>query len=93
MTTGHNVADLVVTLKILPTLEALAALGEKVVESLRAQHPSEVLTMLNDETGLEISSSDAAVKILIMTVPPNLRKLGPELHLDIKVFQSALAAI
>uniref|UniRef100_A0A8C5YAV9 DZF domain-containing protein n=1 Tax=Microcebus murinus TaxID=30608 RepID=A0A8C5YAV9_MICMU len=62
MTTGHNVADLVVMLKILPTLE----------------DSSEVLTMLTN--------------ILITTVPPNLQKLDPELHLDIKVdIQSVLA--
>nr|XP_009509186.1 PREDICTED: interleukin enhancer-binding factor 2 [Phalacrocorax carbo] len=90
MTTGHNVADLVVILKILPTREYGPCPGSSMRNSCSS---SPVLTMLTNETGFEISSADATVKILITTVPPNLRKLDPELHLDIKVLQSALAAI
>ena len=49
MTTGNNVADLVVVLKTLPTKEAVEALGNKVWETLKMKEPREVLTMIPNE--------------------------------------------
>ncbi|KAG7225314.1 hypothetical protein INR49_014596 [Caranx melampygus] len=73
MTTGHNVADLVVILKILPTLEAVAALGNKVVETLRTQDPTEVdikvlqsaLAAIRHARWFEENASQSTVKVLI----------------------------
>lgn len=93
MMTGHNVADIVVLLKTLPTKEAVSVLGCKVQEELKLLEPVEVLTMLTNDSGFEISSAEASVKCLITTIPPNLKKLDPELHLEGKIMQSHLAAI
>ncbi|TNM92634.1 hypothetical protein fugu_018036 [Takifugu bimaculatus] len=73
MMTGHNVADLVVILKILPTLEAVAALGNKVVETLRTQDPTEVdikvlqsaLAAIRHARWFEENASQSTVKVLI----------------------------
>ncbi|ELU03643.1 hypothetical protein CAPTEDRAFT_148485 [Capitella teleta] len=93
MMAGHNVADIVVILKTLPTVEAVQALANKVIEELRISDPREVLSMLTNESGFEISSSEATVKALVTTIPPNLKKLDSDLHLDGKIMQGHLAAV
>lgn len=99
MITGHNIADIVVILKTLPTREAVDALGNKVKEDLKNLMKSEiitkadVLTHIVNERGIEISNSQACVRVLITTIHHNLRKLDPEIHLDQKIMLSHLAAI
>jgi interleukin enhancer-binding factor 2 len=99
MMTGHNVADIVVILKTLPTKEACEALGKKVEEDLKTLMKTEVvtkadaLTITMNERGFEINNWQARVRVLITTLPQNIRKLEPEIHLDPKMVQSHLAAI
>jgi len=80
MMAGHEVADIVVILKTLPTQEAVQALANKVTENLRLGDTREVYSALLNDSGFEISSSEATVKVLIATIPPNLKKLDPQLH-------------
>ncbi|CAL1548654.1 unnamed protein product [Lymnaea stagnalis] len=109
MMAGHNVADIVVMFKTLPTKEAVTALANKVSEELKSQEPQEeavpprkrvaqnlpktVVNMLPNESGFEVNLGDTSVQCLITTIPPNLKKLDPELHLDGKLMNSRLAAI
>ena len=87
--TGNNLAELVVVFKTLPTKEACEALGKKVWESVKQKDTQEfrMLTMMPNEKGFDLSSPKATVAVQITTILPNLRKLDPELHLDIKILQ------
>lgn len=99
MITGHNVADIVVILKTLPTREAVEALGNKVRDDLKNLMKSEIITKADvlshstNERGIEISNSLACVRVMITTIHQNLRKLDSEIHLDQKIMMSHLAAI
>lgn len=99
MITGHNVADIVVILKTLPTREAVDALGNKVRDDLKSLMKSEIITKADvlthtvNERGIEISNSHACVRVMVTTIHHNLRKLDSEIHLDQKIMMSHLAAI
>lgn len=80
MMAGHEVADIVVILKTLPTMEAVQALANKVTDDLRKAEPRTAFSSLTNEGGFEISSADATVKVMISTIPPNIKKLDPQLH-------------
>jgi interleukin enhancer-binding factor 2 len=94
MMAGHNIADIVIVLKTLPTQEAVLALATKLTDDLHSSAgPHEAYSTAATDAGFEVSSADAAVKILVATIPPNLKKLDPSLHLDGKRMQGHLTAI
>lgn len=99
MITGHNVADIVVILKTLPTKEAVESLGNKVKDDLKNTTKNEVipkgeaLRHTTNERGIEVANNFATVRIMVTTIHPNIRKLDADLHLDAKIMLSHLAAI
>ncbi|XP_011179327.1 interleukin enhancer-binding factor 2 homolog [Zeugodacus cucurbitae] len=99
MISGNNVADIVVILKTLPTKEACEALAKKVESDLKNAMKTEVLTKADQiyttihDRGFDVANWQAKVRILIATLPQNLRKLEADIHLDQKLMQAHLAAI
>jgi len=76
----------------LPTKTAVEALGKKCKEDLGKQGMKPT-TLTTNDTGFIIVHTSATVNVLIATIPPNIRKLDPELHLDVKRVQLHAAAI
>ncbi|TRY69574.1 hypothetical protein TCAL_03020 [Tigriopus californicus] len=91
--TGNNVAEIVVVLKTLPTKEAVEALGNKVWETLKHKDHKEVLTMIPNDKGIDLSSPEATTRILVTTLTANFRKLDASIHMELKVVQAAHSAI
>ena len=95
MLAGHNLGDLVVILKTLPILEAIKSLGAKVKKELVKMDSSSVYRLDSIEGGFDIVnvSNGAAVRVLITTILPNMRKIDPSIHLPIKLLQKHMSAI
>ena len=75
MVTGHNAADIVVVLKTLPTKEAVEALGNQVWASMKQKDPREVLTMIPNDRGFDLSSPEATANMHVTTIIPSKRPL------------------
>lgn len=92
MLSGHNIADVVVVLGSLPTVEAVSSLGQKVVEGLKATD-KEVYGCVTRDFGCEIAGPKAVVRLLITTIPSNAKFLDPDLHLKESILITHMAAL
>lgn len=90
---GHGIADIVLVLKSLPTIEAIHAVTQKLMEGLQAADVSKRYSSSRTERGIDISSQDAAVKILLTTVETNLPNADPNLHIGKGLMESHHTAV
>ncbi|KAJ7394096.1 Interleukin enhancer-binding factor 2 [Desmophyllum pertusum] len=94
MLLGHPVADLAVILKKLPAESDILALATRVQKALKDDGSASEYPMQSNEGGFNISSPDGAlVRVLITTLPKNLRDADPAKHVDVKLLEGALATI
>lgn len=93
MLNGSVTADVVAQLRSLPTHEVVARLSRRVLEEMRAITGYTPVTLLPNETGFEISSTDCSVRVMVGCAPENLNKLEPGLHLEKKFVSKAVEAV
>ncbi|MFH4982698.1 hypothetical protein AB6A40_009407, partial [Gnathostoma spinigerum] len=92
MLAGHTTADIVVVLRSLPTVEAVSALGQKIIDELKAGD-KDVYACVPRNFGCEIAGAKAVVRLLITTIPSNARFLEPDLHLKEELMISHMQAL
>merc|ERR1719290_619981 len=63
------------------------------IEEVRQVGSFKKLTMIPNEKGFELSNTEASGRIMVTTIPPNLKKLDPALHLDSKLLHAAHSAV
>jgi interleukin enhancer-binding factor 2 len=93
MLNGSVTADVVCQLRSLPTHEVVAKLSRRVLEEMRLVIGYTPVTLLPNETGFEISSADASVRVMVACAPEQLDTLEPGLHLDKKFVCQAVEAV
>lgn len=93
MITKRCIGDLAVVFKTLPTLEAVGAFGAFVVAQLKNNEPRETFGCVKKDFGVEIASTNAVVRLLVTTIPMNLKKLDPTLHINPKQAHINMASI
>ena len=97
MITKRNKADIVVILKTLPIVEAIKALGSRVLEDMFKMDPSttNALKVETVEVGFEITNTVkcCTARILITTIMPNFRKIDNSIHMSVKLLQRHMSAI
>ncbi|KAK3697182.1 hypothetical protein QZH41_013557 [Actinostola sp. cb2023] len=100
MMLGHPVADLAVILKKLPAEADILSLAGRVQKALKEETGADESTTTGRTiiiilvSGFNISGPDSAlVRVLITTLPKNLREADPAKHVDVKLLEGALATI
>uniref|UniRef100_A0A914YQU4 DZF domain-containing protein n=1 Tax=Panagrolaimus superbus TaxID=310955 RepID=A0A914YQU4_9BILA len=92
MMTKSNIADLVVILKTLPTVELVMTLGQKIVDELKSEQ-KEIFGCVSRPYGCEIAGTQAVVRIYVTIIPPNVPLLEPDLHMPAHILQQNMAMI
>lgn len=94
MLAGHPIADLAVILKKLPAATDIQDLASKIQTALVTPESKDDFPTKANEGGFNISSAEGAlVRVLITSLPKNLREAEAAKHVDVKLLEGALATI